>query len=249
MLITHSVLWVSRLRERNDCLLSHLPASSHMCLVGLFPLHAVIAKGWHFPIGSRMQQVCRYGPLRVLRPAGSDVEKHASLYTCGFLSKGYVYHPSLRPSRELPQQVELLPFRHVQSQRWRCRNQKAGRQNSGRRAPSCEASTWAWLEVLAPPRSNPTCSVCPRGGVGRVSCARSLCRGVVDLCRACRFSSKRSPGYPNRLRTLASISLHGEVDVLQSGLAISQAPLLVCSSPADRYTSHVIFLTQSTPHN
>ena len=28
----------------------------------------------------------RYGPLRVLRPAGRDVEKHASLYTCGFLS-------------------------------------------------------------------------------------------------------------------------------------------------------------------
>ena len=28
----------------------------------------------------------RYGPLRLLRPAGCDVEKHASLYTCGFLS-------------------------------------------------------------------------------------------------------------------------------------------------------------------
>ena len=28
-----------------------------------------------------------YGPLRVLRPAGRDVEKHASLYTCGFLSE------------------------------------------------------------------------------------------------------------------------------------------------------------------
>ena len=28
----------------------------------------------------------RYGPLRVLRPAGRDVERHASLYTCGFLS-------------------------------------------------------------------------------------------------------------------------------------------------------------------
>ena len=28
----------------------------------------------------------RYGPLRVLRPAERDVEQHASLYTCGFLS-------------------------------------------------------------------------------------------------------------------------------------------------------------------
>ena len=27
-----------------------------------------------------------YGPLRVLRPAGRDVEWYASLYTCGFLS-------------------------------------------------------------------------------------------------------------------------------------------------------------------
>ena len=27
-----------------------------------------------------------YGPLRVLRPAGRDVERYASLYTCGFLS-------------------------------------------------------------------------------------------------------------------------------------------------------------------
>ena len=58
MLITQSLSWVSWLRERNEGLLSHLPASSHMCLVGLFLLHAVIAKGWHFPIGSRMQQVC-----------------------------------------------------------------------------------------------------------------------------------------------------------------------------------------------
>ena len=29
----------------------------------------------------------RYGPLRLLRPAGCDVEKHASLKTCGILSK------------------------------------------------------------------------------------------------------------------------------------------------------------------
>ena len=98
MLITHSVLWVSRLRERNEGLLSHLPASSHMCLVGLFLLHAVIAKGWHFPIGSRVQQVCslrsrgwrRSGAATVhcvfFRPARRDVEKHASLKTCGFLS-------------------------------------------------------------------------------------------------------------------------------------------------------------------
>ena len=94
MLITHSVLWVSRLRERNEGLLSHLPASSHMCLVGLFLLHAVIAKGWHFPHAAGLFSPFtwletiggRYGPLRVLRPAGRDAEKHASLYTCGFLS-------------------------------------------------------------------------------------------------------------------------------------------------------------------
>ena len=45
-----------------------------------------------------MQQVCslsawleaiglRLGPMRVLRPAGRDVERHASQYTCGFLSE------------------------------------------------------------------------------------------------------------------------------------------------------------------
>ena len=60
------------------------PATLVQCATLAFLLHAVIAKGWHSPIGSRMQQVCslftwletigaRYGPLRVLRPAGRDV--------------------------------------------------------------------------------------------------------------------------------------------------------------------------------
>ena len=95
MLITHSVLWVSRLRERNEGLLSHLPASSHMCLVGLFLLHAVIAKGWHFPKGSRVQPSLfspftwletiggRYGPLRVFSPRQArrrDVRKSENVW-------------------------------------------------------------------------------------------------------------------------------------------------------------------------
>ena len=55
-----------------------------MCHLGLFPLHAITAKGWHSPTGSRRQQV----PLtythnrfpfsflaRVLRTAGRSVWK------------------------------------------------------------------------------------------------------------------------------------------------------------------------------
>ena len=49
---------LSWLRERNEGLRSHSPASSHMCHVGHFLLHAVTAKEWHFSTGSRMQQVC-----------------------------------------------------------------------------------------------------------------------------------------------------------------------------------------------
>ena len=40
------------------------------------------------------------------------------------------------------------------------------------------------LEVPAPPGSIPTFSVCPRGDVERVSCARSLCRGAVGSCQS-----------------------------------------------------------------
>ena len=113
MLFTQSVLWESRLRERNEGLLSHLPASSHMCLVGLFLLHAVIAKGWHFPIGlshaaglfspfAWLETIGgHYGPLRVLRPAGRDVERYASLYTCGFLS-----HQEREEEEEQQEEVE-----------------------------------------------------------------------------------------------------------------------------------------------
>ena len=43
--------------ERNEGLLSLSPASSRTCQVGLFLLHAITAKGWHSPTGSRMQQV------------------------------------------------------------------------------------------------------------------------------------------------------------------------------------------------
>ena len=83
-------------RSEGSCSLS--PASSRLCRVSLLLLHAITAKGWHFPIGSRMQQVCslsawleaiglRLGPMRVLRPAGRDVERQASQYMCGFLSE------------------------------------------------------------------------------------------------------------------------------------------------------------------
>ena len=34
-----------------------LPASSPMCRLGMLPLHAITAKVWHSPTGSRMQQV------------------------------------------------------------------------------------------------------------------------------------------------------------------------------------------------
>ena len=83
-------------RSEGSCSLS--PASSRLCRVSLLLLHAITAKGWHFSIGSRMQQVCSLsawleaiglllGPMRVLRPAGRDVERHASQYMCGFLSE------------------------------------------------------------------------------------------------------------------------------------------------------------------
>ena len=42
---------------KNEALPSHLPASSRMCHVGLLQLHAVTAKEWHSPRGSRVQQV------------------------------------------------------------------------------------------------------------------------------------------------------------------------------------------------
>ena len=53
-----------------------------MCHLGLFPLHAITAKGWHSPTGSRKQQVqiiekfqhnFLYFLARVLRPAGRSV--------------------------------------------------------------------------------------------------------------------------------------------------------------------------------
>ena len=40
--------------EKNEALQSQLPASSPMCRLGLFPLLAITAKGWHSP---RRQQV------------------------------------------------------------------------------------------------------------------------------------------------------------------------------------------------
>ena len=43
--------------EKNEALPSHLLASSPMCHVGLLLLHAITAKVWHSPTGSRMQQV------------------------------------------------------------------------------------------------------------------------------------------------------------------------------------------------
>ena len=55
--VTFSLLLVTWLAERNEGLLSLSPASSRTCQVGLFLLHAITAKGWHSPTGSRMQQV------------------------------------------------------------------------------------------------------------------------------------------------------------------------------------------------
>ena len=75
-----------------------MPASSHMCLVGLFPaacghsqglalLHRLSHAAGLFSPFTWLETIGFYcDPLRVLRPAGRDVEKHASLYTCGFLS-------------------------------------------------------------------------------------------------------------------------------------------------------------------
>ena len=70
--------------EKNEALLSQLPASSPMCRLGLFPLLAITSKGWHSPTGSRIQQVpstythnrlpCTF-LARVLRHAGRSVWK------------------------------------------------------------------------------------------------------------------------------------------------------------------------------
>ena len=43
--------------EKNEALLSQLPASSPMCHLGLFSLHAITARRWHSPTGPRIQQV------------------------------------------------------------------------------------------------------------------------------------------------------------------------------------------------
>ena len=72
------------------CLLS-------LCHLGLLSLYAIMAKGWHSPTGSRMQQVRSSLDVlihghgepespRVLRTAERDLEHHASRKTCGFLS-------------------------------------------------------------------------------------------------------------------------------------------------------------------
>ena len=56
-LVTNSLLLVWSLHERNEALPSYLPASSRTYQVGMLQLHAITAKGWHSPTGSRMQQV------------------------------------------------------------------------------------------------------------------------------------------------------------------------------------------------
>ena len=43
--------------EKNEALLSQLPASSPMCHRGLCSLHAITANGWHSPTGPRTQQL------------------------------------------------------------------------------------------------------------------------------------------------------------------------------------------------
>ena len=43
--------------EKNEALLSQLPASSPTCRLGLFPLLAITVKGLHFPTSSRTQRV------------------------------------------------------------------------------------------------------------------------------------------------------------------------------------------------
>ena len=75
--------------ERNEALPSCLPASSQTCRVSLFLLHAITAKGWHSPTGSRMQRVLAlldvlvHGHVlsrhtqRVYRPAGRESERRA----------------------------------------------------------------------------------------------------------------------------------------------------------------------------
>ena len=53
-LVTNSLFLVQLLHERNEALPSYLPASSRTCQVGQLLLHAITAKGWHSPTGSRM---------------------------------------------------------------------------------------------------------------------------------------------------------------------------------------------------
>ena len=86
---------------------------------------------------------------------------------------------------------------------------------------------------------------CPRG-VGHVSCARSLCRGVVGLCRFCRFSSKRSPRRPDCLRTLASIGLHGE---FHGSRQVSPVLKNLCRSVPAPDLLHLIFPTLALTAN
>ena len=93
--------WLSRRTYCNCQGGSHTVASARdpgaMCHLGLFLLHAVIAKGGTSPLALTCSKSVlsihvvgddrgRYGPLCYLRPAGRDVEQHASLKTCGFLS-------------------------------------------------------------------------------------------------------------------------------------------------------------------
>ena len=73
------------------CLLSYVPrwpfpaACGHSQGVAL-PHRLSHAAGLFSPFTWLETIGGRYGPLRVIRPAGRDVEKHASLYTRGFLS-------------------------------------------------------------------------------------------------------------------------------------------------------------------
>ena len=122
---------------RNEVLHSLSPASSYCATLALLPLHAITAKGWHSPTGSRTQQVhsshdihihghvpSRHTQRVFYRPAGRELEHHASRYTYGFLSE------KKKKERKKRKKVEKEKERRKSKRK---REKKEKRENMGKK--------------------------------------------------------------------------------------------------------------------
>ena len=108
------------------CLLSHVPHWPFSCCMrpqprgGTSPQALACSKSVLYNTWLVTIRSC-HGPLRILRPAGRDLEHHARQYTCGFLSlplnlgqcaRGW---PSPHVSRDSYVEAVHEPHQHLRS--------------------------------------------------------------------------------------------------------------------------------------